>query len=38
MSTTRFVPSRSTKRADSGATTIIVTAYGSSRMPASSGE
>ena len=35
--TTRLVPSRSTKRADSGATIIIVSACGISRMPAWSG-
>ena len=35
--TTSFVPWRSTIRADSGATTIIVRANGSIRMPAWSG-
>ena len=37
MVTTRLVPSRSTSRADSGAVTIIVIAYGISRTPACSG-
>ena len=36
--TTRLVPRRSTSRADIGAVTIIVIAYGMSRTPASSGE
>ena len=35
--TTRFVPTRSTTRADSGATTIIVRAYGIIRTPAPRG-
>ena len=35
--TTRFVPRRSTTRADSGATTIIVRAKGIIRTPAPSG-
>ena len=35
--TMRFVPARSTSRAEIGAVTIIVRAYGTSRMPAPSG-
>ena len=35
--TTRLVPTRSTKRADSGATIIIVRANGTIRTPAPSG-
>ncbi len=38
VATVIFVPIRSTTLADSGATTIIVRANGSMRMPAASGE